>query len=168
MTTFDELEFSEVEVSPTLAAQVPGQSAPDPASISAAIGAAFDTLMGFLGQHALTPTAPPRVIYTSYGPEGVSFTVALPVAAAPAAPASDTPVTVDTLSGAKAYRFTHLGPYKNLMGTYGRITAFMKSKGWMESDADWARYMPMWEEYLNDPDKTPEADLLTYIYLPVA
>jgi hypothetical protein len=27
--------------------------------------------------------------------------------------------------------------------------------------------MPMWEEYPNDPHTTPEADLLTYIFLPM-
>ena len=69
---------------------------------------------------------------------------------------------------AKAYRFTHRGPYPDLAQTYRRITAFMKEKGWMESEADWSRYMPMWEEYLNDPETTPPAELLTYIYLAVA
>jgi hypothetical protein len=38
----------------------------------------------------------------------------------------------------------------------------------MQSEADGACYMPMWEEYLNDPDTTPQADPLTYIYLPSA
>ena len=42
-----------------------------------------------------------------------------------------------------------------------------KAKGPLQCEADWARYMPMWEEYLNDPQTTPEAELLTYIYLPV-
>ena len=51
--------------------------------------------------------------------------------------------------------------------TYGRITEFLKEKGLLKSEADWARYMPMWEEYRNDPTTTPEAELVTYIYLPV-
>ena len=36
----------------------------------------------------------------------------------------------------------------------------------MRSEADWAKYMPMWEEYMNDPERTPAAELLTHIYLP--
>ena len=166
MPTDDNLEFAEVEAPPVLAVQVPGQSAPDPASISAAIGAAFGTLIGFMSRQALPPGAPPRVIYTAYGPEGVSFTVAMPLAAAPPAPVDAPPVTVGTIPGGKAYRFSHRGPYRNLMQTYGGITALLKAKGWMQNEADWARYMPMWEEYRNDPEKTPEAELLTYIYLP--
>ena len=47
------------------------------------------------------------------------------------------------------------------MVTYGQVTQFMQSQGLLTSEADWARYMPMWEEYLNDPQTTPEADLLT-------
>jgi len=54
------------------------------------------------------------------------------------------------------------------MLTYGRITEFCKSKGLMQTEADWARYMPMWEEYLNDPQTTPADQLVTYIYLPVS
>jgi len=165
MSIQEELEFCEVSVPPVLAVQVPGRSGSDPASISAGIGAAFGTLAEFIGRHGLTPAGPPRAIYTAYGPEGVSFTVVMPVAAGTTA-AAEPPVEVGSLAGGRAYRFTHRGPYRDLMQTYGRITAFLKATGRMESEADWARYMPMWEEYQNDPEKIPEVDLLTYIYLP--
>ncbi len=49
----------------------------------------------------------------------------------------------------------------------GKYAWIAKAKGLMQCEADWARYMPMWEEYLNDPQTTPEAELMTYIYLPV-
>jgi DNA gyrase inhibitor GyrI len=54
------------------------------------------------------------------------------------------------------------------MRTYNRITECMQAKGMLASEADWARYMPMWEECLNDPQVTPEADILTYIYVPLS
>lgn len=47
----------------------------------------------------------------------------------------------------------------------GRITEFLKEKGLLETEVDWAKFMPMWEKYLNDPHTTPEAELLTHIYL---
>ncbi|MDP2898721.1 MAG: GyrI-like domain-containing protein [bacterium] len=167
MSIADELEFAEVEVSPVLAAQMPGQSTSDPSAISKAMGGAFDSLAGFLERHSLVPSGPPRAIYKSYGPEGTNFIVAMPIASPPARPAEEGPGFVDTLSGGKALRFTHHGPYQDLIKTYGRITEFMLSKGLMNSEADWARYMPMWEEYLNDPHTTREAALLTYIHLPL-
>ncbi len=167
MSEFDDLEFAEVEVAPVLAAQMPGQSATDPAAISEAMHVAFDELMGFLQCHKLAPSGPPRTIYTSYGAEEIKFVVVIPIASPPAEPVENGPGSVDTLAGTKALRFTHRGPYKDLMKTYGRITEFMKAKGLMQSEVDWVRYLPMWEEYLNDPHTTPQAELLTYIYLPV-
>lgn len=167
MSTFDALEFAEVEVAPVPAAQMPGESASDPATIGSAMHATFDKLGAFLQEHTLAPAGPPRAIYTSYGPEGIKFTVAIPIAALPATQIEGGPGLVGTLPGGKAMRFTHRGRHANLMQTYGQITEFLKAKGLMQNEADWARYMPMWEEYQNDPHTTPEPDLLTYIYLPL-
>jgi DNA gyrase inhibitor GyrI len=167
MSEFEALEFTEVEVPSVLAAQMPGECGPDPAAISNAMRTTFERLAGFLRQHKLSPCGPPRAIYTAYGPQGVKFVVAIPIPAPPAARTMG-PGFVRPLASAKALRFTHRGPYANLKDTYGRITEFLTSRGLMKTQADWARYMPMWEEYLNDPQTTPEAELLTYIYLPAA
>jgi effector-binding domain-containing protein len=168
MSEFDHLGFAEVEVAPVaVAAQVRGQSASDPASIGPAMERTFAKLGAFLEAHSAIPAGPPRAIYTSYGPEGTQFIVAVPLSEAPGESGESEEVFVDSLDGGKALRFTHRGPYGELMGTYGQITAFMQSKGLMESEADWARYTPMWEEYVNDPRTTAEAELVTHIYLPV-
>ncbi|MBN1359694.1 MAG: GyrI-like domain-containing protein [Sedimentisphaerales bacterium] len=168
MSQFDDLEFTEVEMAPVLAAQIPGKSSTEPASIAQAMRSAFEALMGLIQANKLSPAGPPRAIYKTYGGDGVEFVVALPLAKPPASPIADGSGFVDTLAGTKALRFTHRGSYQGLAATYGQITEFMKAKGLMQTEADWARYMPMWEEYLNDPHTTPEAELLTYIYLPAA
>jgi effector-binding domain-containing protein len=152
MTPTLALEFVEVEVAPALAVQMSGQCAADPASISEAMRQKFQALFAFIARHHLVPNGPPRAIYTAYDPAGLSFLVAVPVTAGPAAAVEDPLVLVDTLPETKAYRFTHHGPYANLPRTYNQITAFLKEKGWLRTDADWARYMPMWEEYLTDPE----------------
>jgi AraC family transcriptional regulator len=90
------------------------------------------------------------------------------VVAGLAEPGEDATISVARLPGARTYRFTHRGPYAELARTYGRITAFMLERGLMRSEADWPLYMPMWEEYANDPRTTPPAQLLTYIHLPVS
>ena len=165
MSIEEELQFTEVTVPPVLAVQVPGRGGSDPASISSSIGAAFGTLSDFLGRHTLKPAGPPRVIYTDYGAEGVSFKVVMPLAGGSSA-SVEPPIEIGTLTGGETLRFTHRGSYRDLARTYGRITEFLKETGRMATEADWARYMPMWEEYINDPEKTPEADLVTRIYLP--
>ena len=167
MSQFDALEFAEVEVPSVMAAQMPGECGPDPAAIAGAMGETFGKLMAFMGRHKLTPAGPPRSIYTSYDPKGVKFIVAMPITAPPDVAVEGGPGSVDSLAGTRAMRFTHRGPYAALMKTYGLITDYLKTKGLIETEADWAKYMPMWEEYLNDPHTTPEADILTYIYLPV-
>jgi effector-binding domain-containing protein len=167
MSQFDVLEFVEVEVPSVLAAQMPGVCGSDPAAIGRAMRTAFTELMGFLRQHKLSPSGPPRAIYSAYGPQGVRFIAAMPIAAPPATTRMIGPGFVKRLASAKAMRFTHHGPYTELMKTYGEITEFLKAKGLAKTEADWSRYMPMWEEYLNDPQTTPPADLRTYIYLPM-
>jgi len=166
MPTATELEFAEVEVAPALAVQLPGQCACDAASIAAAMRTAFGSLLSFVTRHGLAINGRCRAIYKGYTATGVCFVVAAPVTAAPATSVDEPPIHVDMLPAAKAYRFTHHGPYSNLAQTYSLITAFLKEKGWIQSEVDWMRFMPMWEEYANDPEKTPASELLTYIYLP--
>jgi effector-binding domain-containing protein len=91
----------------------------------------------------------------------------MPVSADVSRDVGEGPVTVGEVPGGKALRFTHRGPYPKLMQTYEQITAWMKTEGMLGTDADWAKYMPMWEEYLNDPESTPEDDLITHIYVPL-
>jgi|SRR5581483_3649892 len=166
MPTAIDLEFADVNVESTLAIQLSGHSGVDPREIGHAIRAAFESLMSFMGRRNLAAAGAPRVIYTGHGADGIWFTLAMPIHAQ-AALAVEAPFRVETLPARRAYRFTHHGPYENLRHTYHLIEEFLKGKGWMKSQADWAKYMPMWEEYLNDPQTTRPENLLTHIYLPV-
>ncbi|MEN6337639.1 MAG: GyrI-like domain-containing protein [Phycisphaerales bacterium] len=168
MSQFDTLEFAEVDVPRVLAAQMPGAVGPDPDAIAGAMRTAFHELMAFVRQLKLSPSGPPRVIYMAHGPQGVRFTVAMPIAAPPATTRMIGPGFVKAIPASKAMRFTHHGPYTELAKTYGLITEFLKAKGLIKTDAEWSKYMPMWEEYLNDPQTTPPEKLLTHIYLPKA
>jgi effector-binding domain-containing protein len=164
MTTTTHLESMEVEVDPVLAATLTTTSPSDPQAIGAATAASFGTLGAFLARHALSPCGPPRTIYTTYGPRETTFTVAFPLAIAPAGISEDG-VRIERLPGVRALRFVHRGPYDTLRETYGQIDAWLRERGGIKTDADWARYSPMWEEYMNDPATTPPAELVTRIYL---
>ncbi len=168
MTNSTSFEGYEVNVEPVLAIQIASRSSNDPAEISKAMSAAFGTLQEFADRKGIRVAGPPRAIYTGYSPEGMDFVVAVPVATAPEASALEGPVTVGELPGGRALRFEHRGPYQALANTYNAITGWMMETGRMESEMDWDRYMPMWEEYLTDPESTPEEELLTHIFLPVA
>lgn len=165
MPASDGLEAREIDVHPTLAVQIDGRSGTAPADISSAMGEAFDALQSFVAERELTVIGPPRAIYRTWGPEGTSFTVAFPVQRGASADPEDR-VYLGELAGGQTYRFTHRGPYEGLMGTYEAITAWLRDRGLFRTDADWSRYTPMWEEYVNEPGRTPPEELVTYIYLP--
>jgi AraC family transcriptional regulator len=157
----------EVQVDPTLAVQLQSRSGMDPAAISTAVSAAFDTLGEFLGRYSIKPVGPPRIIYTAWEGNETRFTVAFPVASPVPEIGTNETVSVATLSGTRALRFEHVGPYDTLRSTYDRIDAWLREHKAIQGEADWARYMPMWEEYLNDPQTTPASELITRIYLPL-
>lgn len=167
MPNWEPITANQTEVAPATAVQLDCECGPDPASISAEMARAFGVLGEFIGRNRLKPAAPPRAIYTAWGPGGVKITLAMPIEP----PASPVPVgdavRIGTLPAQRTLRFAHRGPYRELMATYGRITEYLKAEGMLDSEADWAKYMPMWEEYLNDPETTPESDLLTHIHLPL-
>jgi effector-binding domain-containing protein len=167
MMSYDALEFTEVNVPSILAAKVNGKSAADPASIGRAMEKSFGVMMEFMEKYQLVPYAPPRAIYNSYGTDGTTYIVVMPIAYQPSVPVDKGPVFIDNLPGGKAMRFMHRGPYPELAKTYELITKFLMEKGLLKDEDDWGRYMPMWEEYVSDPEMTPESDLVTYIYLPV-
>lgn len=165
MTSTDTLEPTELDVPPARAAQHASETTSEPDAISAEMSRAFQRLMEYVERHDLQIVGPPRSIYTGYEPTTVRFITALPIHGGEDLPDEDL-VTVGALPSGPVLRFTHVGPYDTLAGTYNAITAWMIEQGRMESEADWARYSPMWEEYVTDPETTPSDKLVTYIFLP--
>lgn len=161
-----DLDCAEVTVPPALVVQLAADCGPDPTALPKAMQAAFTRLMAAMQQARLLPAGPPRAIYLEYGAAGTRFLVAVPIAAAPHMPITADGVSIETLPGGDNLRFTHRGPYAMLSRTYDRIGAHLRERGFMASDADWQRFMPMWEEYLNDPARTPPEQLVTHIFLP--
>src|SRR5512143_3881554 len=153
------LQPTEVDTDAVLAAQVDQHCAAE--GIPAAIAAGFGTLMGFAASQGARFEGAPRVIYTAMAEGSCDLTLAIPVAGVLAG--VNPPVRVGELPAAHTLRFTHIGPYDRLRETYNAVTAWMLENGRMASEADWAKYMPMWEEYPNDPRTTPPEQLVTYI-----
>lgn len=161
-----ELENMEVAVPASVVVQCRTSSTADSGAISAAVGAAFAKITAFQAEHGIKPAGPPRVVYTEWSPAGVKFTAAIPIDDVPPPDVRDTAeVGIAAMPEARALRFVHHGPYRDIRATYDRIEAWLRSRGGIKTAADWARYSPMWEEYMNDPTTTPESELVTRIYL---
>jgi effector-binding domain-containing protein len=167
MTTTDAtiLDTKEVAVPPVVALECNKVCAADPAAIAAAVGAAFRTIEEFRRAHAIAAAGRPRVIYTEWGASGVRFTAAVPIADVPPDVADIADVSIRAIPESRALRFIHRGPYRDIRNAYDRIEGWLRARGGIRTPADWGNYSPMWEEYVNDPATTPEADLITRIYL---
>ena len=165
-TMLPRLESMEVEVAPTLAVQLAVTCATDHAAIAATMKSSFATLGEFMARNKLAPAGPPRAIYSNWGTT-TFFILAFPIAAPPPITESARDVVIGTLAGGRALRFVHRGPYDTIRTTYGQIDAWLRERGAIKTDADWARYSGMWEEYLGEPGTMPDSKLSTNIYLPL-
>ena len=164
-TDVTNLESMEVLVPATLVAEYHGSSAAESSAISAAVGAALRRVETFLIVNGIRAAGAPRVVYREWSPAGVKFTAAVPITAAPPNVNDGADVSIRTSAECSALRFVHRGAYRDIRGTYDRIEAWLRARGGIKTAADWARYSPMWEEYLNNPATTPESELITRIYL---
>lgn len=145
---------------------------PDLRAMSAVVGAGFGALAEAMARRGLRASGPPRCIYTGMDETGTRFTLVLPVEEPPdglrdpGVGAGPGEVRLGEVSGARSLRFLHRGPYDRMTATYDAVTRWMREHGLIREDADWARYMPMWEEYVDDPDRTPPDELRTWIHVP--
>lgn len=138
-----------------------GSSGPTPEEIGPALGTAYGKVMGFLGEHEIAPAGPPLAINEAWGEDGYRFEAAMPIAGKPeveAAEAAD--VTIREVPATRAVRIVHRGSYDGLPSTYEALEAYVAAKGleWPTSGT--------WEEYLSDPEGTPEDQLLTHVFMP--
>ena len=165
-TDVTDLKSMEVLVPATLILACRASSSAEPNAISAAVGGAFQKIAAFQAINRIQASGPPRVVYSEWSTNGVKFTAEVPIADVPPPNVRDTSeVTINASPETSALRFEHRGPYREVRATYDRIEAWLRERGGIKTAADWARYAPMWEEYLNDPTTTPEAELITRIYL---
>lgn len=162
-----DIQPTEVDVPATTAVRYEGSSTMDPEAIKNAMGRAFQALQHGADALGVTFAGPPRAIYHTYEPDRIRWTLAFPIAAAPEGATEAGDVSVGDMPGGRALRFTHTGPYDDLPGTYGEITSWMIEQGHMASEADWALFTPMWEEYVDDPESTPPETLRTFVYVPL-
>ncbi len=156
----------------TLALLLDRACGPDLREMPAVVGAGFGALAEAMVRRGLRPSGPPRCIYTGMDDSGTRFTLVLPVEEppeglhAPGPGAGPGEVRLGELPAARSLRFLHRGPYDRMAATYDAVTRWMREHGLLREEADWARYMPMWEEYVDDPDRTPPDELRTWIHVP--
>lgn len=128
----------------------------EPSDISATMGSAFQSVLGFLSSKQISPDKVLAVYYT-YDPEKMSFRAGFTVSPDAAAKAEGAVKSAVTPAG-RVLTFTHIGPYSGLSDSYGLMMDYMAKNG-LEIGA------PTWEVYVDDPQVTPPKELKTEVFV---
>ena len=139
-----------------------GTTTTDPEAISKALDAAYQQIGKVIKDVGLEVKGPPIAITRRWDEEAkvYSFDAGLPVAHPPPSTADTGDVKFARTKPGLTLRFEHKGPYSDFAKLYAGIDDYKKLTG-LETNGD------SWEEYLSDPAKTPAAEQLTRIYVPV-
>ena len=153
-------ETVEVQSQPMLHVTRAASMAPD--EIAAIMEEAFAAIGGFIGRTGIAPAGAPLAVYRDWDAATgkMQIDVGFPVAAADTARAEGEVKAGATPSG-KSLKAIHRGPYKTLRQTYGALSQHIKQAGLPTPTL-------AWEVYITDPDKVPEDQLLTEIYMAIA
>jgi effector-binding domain-containing protein len=97
----------------------------------------------------------PMAITRSWDENGYRFDAALPVSELPGVTTGK--VQSGQSPAGRAARYTHTGPYDQMLDAYDQLAAYMAANGLRGGDVSW-------EHYISDPGETDPGDLVTHIY----
>ena len=158
---FSDIDIEHLVVEPTDIAYLPTASQPEPAAISEAMGKAYFRILSFIDDHDLEDAGAPLSITRTFSGSALVFDAAIPVrGVTDETPRDDGGVKLGATYGGPVIRVRHTGSYRQLATTHRKITAYLAALG-IERNGD------AWESYVSDPGKTPEAELLTFVYYPI-
>lgn len=153
------LDFETVDVHARPMLYLSRRSGMDPEAIAKTMAEGFATMGSFIGTEHITPAGPPLAIYSDWSGTEMKVQIGFPVATPDLAKARGDIAAGQTPSG-RSLKALHHGPYSKLRQTYATLEKhFAKAHASMPALT--------WENYVTDPDTTPEADLVTEIYMPL-
>jgi hypothetical protein len=159
---FSDIEIEQISVDAVDIAFRSTTSVPEPSAMSDAMGDAYFEILSFIDEHGLQEAGAPLSITRSFSGSQLLFDAGIPVRGLNAAtPRSAASVRIGQTYAGTVIRVRHVGSYRTLGQTHQKIAAYLAA-------LDIERTGDAWESYVSDPTKVPEAQLLTYIYYPVA
>jgi len=119
---------------------------------------AITELKAIAAREGAEVTGPPMIRFVSSSDDAVDFEAILPVRDAAKPAEAYAPAQPGETPAGKALRFVHHGGYDTMEQTYDEITNHLDERSIVAEDA-------FVEEYVRDPDATPETDMATFIYV---
>jgi len=126
--------------------------------IGPAMGEAFPKIYHAVVSSGVEPTGMPLARYFDFGSEQTTFECAIPV---PGPFTASGEVQPSTVGGGEAAFAVHVGPYRTIGETWEAIMTWVSKQGRAPAG-------PTWEVYIDDPQETPESELKTELYVPLA
>ena len=120
---------------------------------------AFKSLYAVMERQGLKAAGSAMTIYTSTDDTGFQYQAAVPIADPPANPPKGD-VAIGQSPAGKVIKFVHRGSYDSMDTTYEAITNYLDTKQLEAQDL-------FIEEYVTDPLKTPEDQLVVNVYVPI-
>ena len=158
---FSGLKAEVMNVSPSTVAYIATSSSQEGKAIAAAIGSAYAQVGRFMTAQRLQQAGAPVTINTKWADGTYEFEAGIPLNKAPEREApGNSPVKVKQTYSGRAIKVVHQGAYSDLPSTYGALDAYAAAHGFEAAG-------PPWDEYVSDPGNTPEAELVTNIYMPI-
>jgi effector-binding domain-containing protein len=119
---------------------------------------AFKSVYGYLAKEGVQSAGAPFVVYTQTDDVGFEYRAAVPIAQVPkVAPQGD--IAVGDAPSGKMLKFVHRGSYDDMDTTYEAITNYLDEKR-LEAKGIFI------EEYMTDPIKTPQDQLVINVLVP--
>jgi effector-binding domain-containing protein len=164
---FSTLQAAIVVLQPATYAYVSGSTSTDVDAIAKALGSAYGKVGAFMAAAGFKQAGAPLAITRRWDAQAkvYEFDAGIPVDKADAQ-APDTingkpsEVKIGHSYAGTALKAEHHGSYKDMGGTYAQIDAYKAAYQLQDNGLSW-------EQYVSDPGKTPEAQLVTDIYVPV-
>jgi effector-binding domain-containing protein len=155
---FSGLQISVIETRAEPVLMTSARSANDANSIGVTLGVAYSRLSGFMIAQGLKQVGPPLAIWRGEQDGALSFDAAIPVDRLDVPPGGAVR-TGNTFAG-RAVRAVYRGPYSGLAAARKQVLAYLAAAGLRQGQS-------MWEQYVSDPGKTPDAELITHLYYPI-
>jgi len=156
------LAVERVETEPETLACASGSSAIDDDTIAAALASSFGQVASYISRNRLAQSGPPRAITVARNETGWTFDACIPVDRMPSrVPATGDAIQLRRSRGGPALHVRYVGPYEGLEPTWAKLEAYVTVREVAVGDHPW-------ESFVSDPASTPESDLVTDIYWPLA
>ncbi len=153
-----ELEETRIESQPMVA--MDSRSAATAEAKAQALAAAYTRIDAFIQGAELQASGAPVAATLSSDADTWMFRAGIPVTGPLPKADAEGPVSLSATPAGEVLKVTHTGPYASLGDTYAAIDAWSTLHKRELGEGSW-------EVYVSDPTTTPEADLVTKIYLPL-